>query len=107
MTTMCIETDSMDEIEIENSRYWDAQSKRSLHHFNIGKDIMPREVLHAFGILKKAAALTKRNQDTNIPGKTDPGGHSSAPGFSHQNESIRQNQSSLTPLILPCDTALH
>ena len=39
-------------------KYWGAQTERSLHHFNIGKDIMPREVTHAFGILKKAAALT-------------------------------------------------
>ncbi|MFC3908179.1 class II fumarate hydratase [Legionella dresdenensis] len=58
MSDTRIETDSMGEIAVDNSRYWGAQTERSLHHFNIGKDIMPREVTHAFGILKKAAALT-------------------------------------------------
>ncbi|WP_133140828.1 class II fumarate hydratase [Legionella genomosp. 1] len=58
MTATRIETDSMGEIPVETSRYWGAQTERSLHHFNIGNDIIPREVTHAFGILKKAAALT-------------------------------------------------
>lgn len=51
-----IETDSMGEIEVPADKYWGAQTERSLHHFNIGSDIIPREVTHAFGILKKAAA---------------------------------------------------
>ena len=55
---MRIETDSMGEIEVPADKYWGAQTERSLHHFNIGKDLMPREITHAFGILKKAAALT-------------------------------------------------
>ena len=58
MSTTRIETDSMGEIAVEADRYWGAQTERSLHHFNIGQDLMPREVTHAFGILKKAAALT-------------------------------------------------
>jgi fumarate hydratase class II len=58
MTNTRIETDSMGEIAVPADKYWGAQTERSLHHFNIGKDIMPREVTHAFGILKKAAALT-------------------------------------------------
>lgn len=53
-----IETDSMGEIEVPANKYWGAQTERSLHHFNIGKDLIPREVTHAFGILKKAAAQT-------------------------------------------------
>ena len=57
-TNTRIETDSMGEIHVASDRYWGAQTERSLHHFNIGHDIMPREVTHAFGILKKAAALT-------------------------------------------------
>jgi fumarate hydratase class II len=61
MTKTRIESDSMGEIEVPGDTYWGAQTERSLHHFNIGKDIMPPEVTHAFGILKKAAALT--NQD--------------------------------------------
>ncbi|PWT91229.1 MAG: class II fumarate hydratase [Blastocatellia bacterium] len=52
-----IETDSMGEIEVPSDCYWGAQTQRSLHHFNIGDDRMPREMIRAFGILKKAAAL--------------------------------------------------
>src|SRR5215470_2177070 len=51
------ETDSMGEIEVHSDRYWGAQTQRSLHHFNIGNDRMPREMIRALGILKKAAAL--------------------------------------------------
>ena len=58
MANIRIEADSMGEIEVPADKYWGAQTERSLHHFNIGKDIMPLEVTHAFGILKKAAALT-------------------------------------------------
>lgn len=58
MTKTRIESDSMGNIEVPANKYWGAQTERSLHHFNIGHDIMPREVTHAFGILKKAAALT-------------------------------------------------
>ncbi|MGC1183301.1 class II fumarate hydratase [Legionella sp.] len=58
MSRTRIESDSMGEIAVPEDKYWGAQTERSLHHFNIGKDIMPREVIHAFGILKKAAALT-------------------------------------------------
>jgi fumarate hydratase class II len=52
-----IETDSMGEIEVPADRYWGAQTQRSLIHFNIGDDRMPREMIRALGILKKAAAL--------------------------------------------------
>ena len=52
-----IETDSMGEIEVPSDRYWGAQTQRSLKHFNIGFDVMPREVIRALGILKKAAAI--------------------------------------------------
>ncbi|MFN0138744.1 MAG: class II fumarate hydratase [Pyrinomonadaceae bacterium] len=51
-----IETDSMGKIEVANNVYWGAQTERSLKHFNIGFDVMPREVIRALGILKKAAA---------------------------------------------------
>jgi fumarate hydratase class II len=53
-----IETDSMGPIEVPNDRYWGAQTARSLVHFPIGDDVMPRPILRAFGILKEAAALT-------------------------------------------------
>jgi fumarate hydratase, class II len=54
------ETDSMGPIEVPADHYWGAQTQRSLHHFNIGDDLMPKEVIHAFGILKKAAALANQ-----------------------------------------------
>ncbi|MFO2968885.1 class II fumarate hydratase [Legionella pneumophila serogroup 1] len=71
MATTRIETDSMGEIEVPSDKYWGAQTERSLHHFNIGKDIMPREVIHAFGILKKAAALTNLELDKLPKDKAD------------------------------------
>lgn len=51
------ETDSMGEIAVPANVYWGAQTQRSLKHFNIGFDVMPREVIRALGILKKAAAI--------------------------------------------------
>ena len=57
MSMKRIETDSMGDISVAADRYWGAQTERSLHHFNIGGDIMPCEVTHAFGLLKKAAAF--------------------------------------------------
>ncbi|HVV68070.1 MAG TPA: class II fumarate hydratase [Gammaproteobacteria bacterium] len=51
------ETDSMGKIAVPADRYWGAQTQRSLHHFNIGSEIMPRELIKALGILKKSAAL--------------------------------------------------
>ncbi len=52
-----IETDSMGEIDVPVTAYWGAQTQRSLKYFNIGFDVMPREVIRALGILKKAAAI--------------------------------------------------
>lgn len=60
-TGVRIETDSMGEIEVPADKYWGAQTQRSLLHFNIGDDKMPREMIRALGMLKKAAALV--NQD--------------------------------------------
>src|SRR5688500_9949156 len=51
-----IETDSMGKIEVSAEKYWGAQTQRSLQNFKIGEEKMPREVIRAFGILKKAAA---------------------------------------------------
>ncbi len=55
------EADSMGKIEVPVDRYYGAQTARSLIHFDIGKDTMPPELIRAFGILKKAAALV--NED--------------------------------------------
>jgi fumarate hydratase, class II len=51
------ECDSMGPIQVPTDRYYGAQTARSLIHFAIGKDVMPPELIRAFGILKKAAAL--------------------------------------------------
>src|SRR5260370_40283857 len=61
------ESDSMGKIDVPADRYYGAQTARSLIHFAIGKDTMPPELIRAFGILKKAAALV--NQDL---GKLSP-----------------------------------
>lgn len=52
-----IETDSMGEIAVDDSKYWGAQTERSLHHFHIGNDRFPREMIRALGVLKKSAAI--------------------------------------------------
>jgi fumarate hydratase class II len=59
MTPHRTETDSLGPIEVDATRYWGAQTQRSIHHFSIGwpdADRMPSEVVHAIGILKAAAA---------------------------------------------------
>jgi fumarate hydratase class II len=57
------ETDSMGAIDVPADRYWGAQTQRSLHHFSIGEDRMPIEVVRAFGILKKACAEVNAELD--------------------------------------------
>jgi len=52
-----LETDSMGEVAVPSDRYYGAQTARSLIHFNIGWERMPRELIRAFGLLKKGAAL--------------------------------------------------
>src|SRR5437667_7537880 len=61
-----IESDSMGQIEVPADKYWGAQTQRSLIHFNIGFDVMPPEMIRAFGILKKACALVN-NQLGKLP----------------------------------------
>src|SRR5499427_9596198 len=51
------ESDSLGEIEVPAEHYWGAQTERSLIHFSIGDDRMPKAVYHAYGYVKKAAAL--------------------------------------------------
>ncbi|HEY1321137.1 MAG TPA: class II fumarate hydratase, partial [Streptosporangiaceae bacterium] len=51
------EFDSLGEVEVPANRYWGAQTQRSLAHFSIGSDRMPKEIYHAYGYVKKAAAL--------------------------------------------------
>src|SRR6516225_7830305 len=56
-TGMRREFDSLGDVEVPANRYWGAQTQRSLEHFNIGNDRMPKEVYHAYGYVKKAAAV--------------------------------------------------
>ncbi len=51
----------MGSIEVRSDRYWGAQTQRSLIHFDIGEDTMPPELIRAFGVLKKAAALVNHD----------------------------------------------
>ena len=50
------ETDSLGEVEVPSDKLWGAQTQRSLEHFNIGQDLIPREMIAAYATLKKAAA---------------------------------------------------
>src|SRR5260221_1563603 len=56
-TGMRREFDSLGDVEVPANRYWGAQTQRSLEHFNIGNDRMPKEVYHAYGYVKMAAAI--------------------------------------------------
>ncbi|MFB9680815.1 class II fumarate hydratase [Streptosporangium vulgare] len=61
------ESDSMGEIEVPADHYWGAQTQRSLIHFDIGEDRMPKAVYHAYGVVKKAAALVN-GEAGRLPG---------------------------------------
>src|SRR6478752_5624776 len=65
------ETDSMGEITVAADRYWGAQTERSLHHFNIGREHFPRPMIRALGLLKKAAALVNGDLGTLPPPLVD------------------------------------
>ncbi len=64
-----IEKDTMGEIPVDSSRYWGAQTERSLHHFQAGagRDTLTREMIRALGVLKKACALA--NADLGLLSK--------------------------------------
>ena len=57
MTNFRTETDSLGEVRVPEDKLWGAQTQRSLEHFSIGHDLIPREMITAYAILKKAAAL--------------------------------------------------
>jgi fumarate hydratase, class II len=56
MTEVRIETDSLGEVRVPADKLWGAQTQRSLEHFSIGQDLIPREMIAAYAVLKKAAA---------------------------------------------------
>src|SRR5262245_42090646 len=66
-----LETDSMGSIAVPMNRYYGAQTARSLIHFSIGNDRMPLEVIHALGVIKKAAALVNRDLGKLAPEKCE------------------------------------
>ena len=57
MTDMLKETGSLGVVEVPADKLWGAQTQRSLEHFSIGKDLIPREMIDGYAILKKAAAI--------------------------------------------------
>src|SRR5271170_4284706 len=56
MTEIRKETDSLGEVDVPADKLWGAQTQRSLEHFSIGKDLIPREMITAYATLKKASA---------------------------------------------------
>src|SRR5258708_40132998 len=60
MTDVRKETDSLGEVAVPANKLWGAQTQRSLEHFSIGKDLIPREMITAYALLKKAAANANR-----------------------------------------------
>src|SRR6201994_400692 len=56
MTDFRKEADSLGEVDVPADKLWGAQTQRSLEHFSIGRDLIPREMINAYAILKKAAA---------------------------------------------------
>jgi fumarate hydratase, class II len=61
MTNMRLETDSLGKVEVPADKLWGAQTQRSLEHFSIGKDLIPREMIGAYAVLKKAAAIANHD----------------------------------------------
>ena len=57
MTTMRTETDSLGAVQVPADKLWGAQTQRSLEHFSIGHDLIPREMITSYATLKKAAAI--------------------------------------------------
>ena len=56
------ETDSLGVVEVPADKLWGAQTQRSLEHFSIGHDLIPREMITSYATLKKAAAIAKSRQ---------------------------------------------
>ncbi len=65
------EFDSMGKVMVPADRYWGAQTQRSLQHFSIGDDHMPKAVYHAYGFVKKAAAIVNARAGRLAPWRAD------------------------------------
>src|ERR1700740_2666566 len=57
MSEMRFESDSLGKVQVPADKLWGAQTQRSLEHFSIGHDLIPREMIDAYAILKRAAAV--------------------------------------------------
>ena len=70
-----VESDSLGEVKVPADRIWGAQTQRSLEHFSIGKDLIPREMITAYATLKKGFAAAKASvaADAVLNGATDGG----------------------------------
>jgi fumarate hydratase class II len=66
MTDIRKEYDSLGEVDVPADRLWGAQTQRSLEHFSIGQDLIPREMITAYATLKKAAAIAN-HKDGRLP----------------------------------------
>lgn len=62
-----IETDSMGEIEVEESRYWGAQTQRSFENFEISHERFPRVFIRAYGLVKQSAAEAQSDKPFAFP----------------------------------------
>jgi len=60
MSEYRVEFDSIGEVKVPADKLWGAQTQRSIEHFSIGRDLIPREMIPAYAVLKKAAALSFR-----------------------------------------------
>ena len=60
-TSARIETDSLGQIEVAHDTYWGAQTERSRRNFRIGEDVMPKSLIRAIAMVKKAGAQTNRD----------------------------------------------
>jgi hypothetical protein len=67
MTDFRKETDSLGIVEVPADKLWGAQTQRSLEHFSIGKDLIPREMITAYAILKKGRDRQPRRQVARRP----------------------------------------
>ena len=65
------ETDSLGVVEVRGDKLWGAQTQRSLEHFSIGQDLIPREMIAAYAFLKKAAANANHTGDRLMASSTD------------------------------------
>ena len=61
MTNVRVESDSMGKVDVPADKLWGSQTQRSLEHFSIGHDLMPRELIAAYAVLKRSAAAANRN----------------------------------------------